>query len=79
MRITPSTLTAVNVTSGTFEGFNYTTSTALGNITNATLTEGDNFVSPINFTFASGITSGQVGSWRWFSTPTASFILSAEL
>ena len=79
MRATPSTLTAVNVTAATFEGFNYTTSASMGSVTNATLTEGDNLVSPISLTFASGITSGQVGSWRWISTPTASFILSAEL
>jgi hypothetical protein len=79
MRTTPATFTAVNVTSGTLEGFNYTTSAAMGNISNANLTEGDNLVGPVNLVFASGISAGQVGSWRWILSPTASFIFSAEL
>jgi hypothetical protein len=78
MRTTPSLITK-NFNSTNVEGYNYSSGSAIGSFSSITAAEGDTSGIQIDLSWASGISSGQVASWRWVGTPTAYVGFSAEL
>ena len=77
MRALPS-LIATNVTSSTFQMFNYNAQ-ASASLTGVSLTEGTQTTGQVVFTAASGISAGDIVSLRWNLSPNASFQFDAEL
>jgi hypothetical protein len=80
LRVCPSLTYNVNLGALTsLEGYNYTTNTATGNISSISLSEGSVWAAQVGLNFASGVSSGNVCSFRWTGTSSSNFIFSAEL
>ena len=77
MRALPS-LIATNVSSSTFQMFNYNAQTSVS-LTGISQAEGSQTTGQVVFTTASGISAGDTVSLRWNLSPNASFQFDAEL
>ena len=77
MRTNP-TFTADNITSSTVEGYNYNTSGSL-TFSSVSADAGGNLTKNVEITYTSGVSVGNVVTWRWNNSPNASFQFSSEL
>tara|TARA_R110001599_G_scaffold102836_1_gene262002 strand:- start:165 stop:1295 length:1131 start_codon:yes stop_codon:yes gene_type:complete len=77
MRTNP-TFTADNITSSTVEGYNYNTSGSL-TFSSVAADAGGNLTKNVEITYTSGVSVGNVVTWRWNNSPNASFQFSSEL
>ena len=77
MRTNP-TITEDKITSSTWEAYNYNTSGSL-TFSSVAADAGGNLTKNVEITYTSGVSVGNVGTWRWNNSHNDSFQFSSEL